>query len=38
MNHLKITSLLVSKNNTKQKTKKLVGVLHLHHCLNRGIK
>ena len=38
MNYLKVTSLLVSKNNIKKKIKKLVGVLHLHHCLSRGIK
>ena len=39
MNSLKITSLLVAKNqDIKKKIKKIVGVLHLHHCLNRGIK
>jgi len=39
MNALKITSLLVSQNqNIKKKIKKIVGVLHLHHCLSRGIK
>ena len=39
MNVLKITSLLVTqKKNIKKKIKKIVGVLHLHHCLNRGIK
>jgi len=39
MNTLKITSLLVSKK-TKMRTKnrKIVGVLHLHHCLSKGIK
>jgi len=39
MNFLKITSLLVTnKKNINKKIKKIVGVLHLHHCLNRGIK
>ncbi len=39
MNFKKITSLLVSKNSDKKnKIKKLVGILHLHHCLSRGIK
>jgi len=39
MNTLKITSLLVCQNqDIKKKIKKIVGVLHLHHCLSRGIK
>ena len=39
MNDLKITSLLVCKNkDIRKKIKKIVGVLHLHHCLSRGIK
>ena len=39
MNKSKITSLLVCKNqDIRKKIKKLVGVLHLHHCLSRGIK
>jgi len=39
MNALKITSLLVAQNqNIKKKIKKIVGVIHLHHCLSRGIK
>ena len=39
MNTLKITSLLVSKNkDIKKKIKKIVGIIHLHHCLSRGIK
>tara|TARA_B100001123_G_C15221789_1_gene991548 strand:+ start:186 stop:1160 length:975 start_codon:yes stop_codon:yes gene_type:complete len=39
MNSLKITSLLVAKNqDMKRKIKKVIGVLHLHHCLSRGIK
>tara|TARA_B100001123_G_scaffold109430_1_gene127373 strand:- start:159 stop:1133 length:975 start_codon:yes stop_codon:yes gene_type:complete len=39
MNTLKISSLLVSKNkDVKKKIKNIVGVLHLHHCLSRGIK
>jgi len=39
MNSLGITSLLVARNqDLKKKIKKIIGVLHLHHCLNRGIK
>ena len=39
MNALKITSLLVAQNqDIKKKIKKIVGVLHLHHCLSKGIK
>ena len=39
MNSLKITSLLVTQNKyIKKKRKKLIGILHLHHCLSRGIK
>jgi len=39
MNTLKITSLLVTKNqDIKKKIKNVIGVLHLHHCLSRGIK
>ena len=39
MNNKKITSLLVTnKNEIKKNTKKLTGILHLHHCLSRGIK
>ena len=39
MNALKITSLLVAQNqDIKKKIKKIVGVLHLHHCLSRGVK
>ena len=39
MNALKITSLLVARNqDIKKKIKKIIGVLHLHHCLSRGIK
>ena len=39
MNSLEISSLLVTKNSDiKKKIKKIVGVLHLHHCLDRGIK
>ena len=38
MNSLEISSLLVTKNSDiKKKIKKIVGVLHLHHCLDRGI-
>jgi len=39
MNSLKITSLLVARNtDIKKKIKSVVGVIHLHHCLSRGIK
>lgn len=39
MNSLKITALLVtSKKNINKKIKNIVGVIHLHHCLSRGIK
>ena len=39
MNSLKITALLVARNkDINKKIKKIVGILHLHHCLSRGIK
>ena len=39
MNSKKITSLLVSrKQDVNKKIKKVIGVIHLHHCLNRGVK
>jgi arabinose-5-phosphate isomerase len=39
MNTLEITTLLVSRSNdVKKKIKKVSGILHLHHCLSRGIK
>ena len=39
MNSQKITALLVSRNkDINKKIKKIVGVIHLHHCLSRGIK
>ena len=39
MNKLKITSLIVCmKKDYNKKTKKVVGIIHLHHCLSRGIK
>jgi len=39
MNNKKITSLLVAKKkDINKKIKKIVGVIHLHHCLSRGIK
>ena len=39
MNSLGISSLLVAKNkDINKKIKKIVGVIHLHHCLSRGIK
>jgi arabinose-5-phosphate isomerase len=39
MNSKKITSLLVARNqDINKKIKNVVGVIHLHHCLSRGIK
>jgi len=39
MNALKITSLLVARNqDIRKKIKNVVGILHLHHCLSKGIK
>jgi len=39
MNSNKITSLLVARNqDIKKKIKSVIGIIHLHHCLNRGIK
>ena len=39
MNSKKITSLLVARNqDINKKIKNVIGVIHLHHCLSRGIK
>ena len=39
MNYLKITSLLVARNqDINKKIKNIIGILHLHHCLTHGIK
>jgi arabinose-5-phosphate isomerase len=39
MNSLKITSLLVFGNkDTNKINKKIIGIIHLHHCLAMGIK
>ena len=39
MNSKKITSLLVARNqDIKKKIKGVIGIIHLHHCLSRGIK
>jgi len=39
MNSKKITSLLVArKKDINKKIKKVVGIIHMHHCLARGIK
>ena len=39
MNALEISSLLVcKKKDIKKRIKNVVGILHLHHCLRRGIK
>ena len=39
MNAQEISSLLVTKNkDLKKKTKSVKGILHLHHCLNHGLK
>jgi len=39
MNSQRITSLLVARNkDVNKKIKKVIGIIHLHHCLSRGIK
>tara|TARA_Y100000590_G_scaffold370896_1_gene433020 strand:+ start:289 stop:1263 length:975 start_codon:yes stop_codon:yes gene_type:complete len=39
MNSKKITSLLVARNkDINKRIKNVIGVIHLHHCLSRGIK
>ena len=39
LNSKMITSLLVTNSkNINKKIKKIVGIIHLHHCLSRGIK
>ena len=39
MNSKKITSLLVAKRkDINKKIKKVIGVIHMHHCLSQGIK
>ena len=39
MNTKKITQVLVAKkNDINKKIKKVIGILHMHHCLSRGIK
>jgi arabinose-5-phosphate isomerase len=39
MNYRKITALLVARNqDINKKIKNVIGVIHLHHCLSRGIK
>ena len=39
MNSKKITSLLVARSqDINKKIKNVIGLLHLHHCLSRGIK
>ena len=39
MNNRKITSLLVANSkDMNKKVKNVIGILHLHHCLSRGIK
>ena len=39
MNSKKITSLLVAeKKDINKKIKKVIGIIHMHHCLTRGIK
>tara|TARA_Y100000590_G_C15700603_1_gene1006626 strand:- start:961 stop:1935 length:975 start_codon:yes stop_codon:yes gene_type:complete len=39
MNAQKITSLLVAKKqDMKKNIRKICGIIHLHHCLSRGIK
>ena len=39
MNSKKITSLLVTKNkDINKKIKNVIGIIHMHHCLSKGIK
>ena len=39
MHSQKITSLLVARNqDINKKIKNVIGIIHLHHCLHRGIK
>ena len=39
MNFKKITSLLVARDqDVSKKIKNVIGIIHLHHCLSRGIK
>jgi len=39
MNSKKITTLLVARDqDINKKVKKVIGIIHLHHCLSRGIK
>ena len=39
MNAQKITSLLVARSkDINKKIKNVIGIIHLHHCLSRGIK
>ena len=39
MNYRKITALLVARNqDINKKIKNVIGIIHLHHCLSRGIK
>ena len=39
MNSKEISSLLVAhKTDINKKIKNVIGIIHLHHCLNRGIK
>ena len=39
MNSKKITALLVARSqDINKKIKNIVGIIHLHHCLSRGIK
>ena len=38
MNFKKITSLLVARDqDVSKKIKNVIGIIHLHHCLSRGI-
>ena len=39
MNSLKVSALLVARNqDINKKIKNIIGIIHLHHCLSRGIK
>ena len=38
MNKMKITSLIVAKNKSKNKKIKAVGIIHIHSILSSGVK
>ena len=39
MNTKQVSELLVTRNkDINKKIKNIIGIIHLHHCLSRGIK